>query len=397
MASNYKDVDIVSRHNGLGALSQSTANAFYGINHRGLGNALPVNTDNHGLTFFTRPRMNLSYDNIAMDRKLTPLLTDDDKSLQRAIRVLLDPVGVSDVARVRSNDGRTVREHALRTTTSKLVDPRSPFIAMLSNHLISLTGWPDPGVAYFDSTPGPHREVWSMIDDAVNNYGAFDLTATFRNTAGDPITLLFNTWIRYASLVYQGVLMPYPDSIIENEIDYNTRIYRLVLDPTRQFVQKIAACGAAFPYSSALGSAFDFASDTPYVADRATQISIPFHCNGAEYQDPILIREFNDIVFLFNPDMGTRARKEKMRKLSYKELRFFNYYGYPYIHPRSLELEWWVYNDDYKAIMAQMSTLGPAANYPDQQNTITREGSAALLNTQSGYASALKPSGEGQP
>ena len=355
--ASIKDVDIVSRHSGLGALSQSTANAFYGINHRGLGNPLPVNTDNHGLTFFTRPRMNLSYDNIAMDRKLTPLLTDDDKSLQRAIRVLLDPVGVSDVTAIRTRDGLRSMSHAFRSVTSQLVDARSPFIAMLSNHLISLSGWPDPVVAYFDSTPGPHREVWSMIDDAVNHFGAYDLTATFRNTAGDPITLLFNTWIRYASLVYQGVLMPYPDSVIENEIDYNTRIYRLILDPTRQYVQKIAACGAAFPVSSAMGSAFDFSSDTPFVSDRATQITIPFHCNGAEYQDPILIREFNDIVFLFNPDMATNTRKAKMRQLAYKELKLFNYYGYPYIHPRSLELQWWVYKTDYDAIMAQMAQV----------------------------------------
>ncbi len=377
MASDVKDIDVVSRFSGLGALSQSTANSFIGINHRGLGNPLPANTDSHGLTFFTRPRMNLSYDNLAMDRKLSMLLTEDQSSLPRAIRVLLDPKGEEDVYTV---EGRKV----VRSVTSKLVDTRNPFIPLLTNNLISLTGWPDPVVAYFDSTPGPHREVYSIVDDAIDNYGAYDLTATFRNVAGDPITLLFNVWIRYMSLVYQGRLMPYPDAVLENELDYNTRIYRLVLDPSRQYVQKIAACGAAFPVSSAMGSAFDFSSDSPFVSDRATQISIPFHCNGAEYQDPILIREFNDIVFLFNSDMaavslynddpiarrrneraGVSARAGKMVKLKKEELRYFNYYGYPYIHPRSLELQWWVYRTDYDAIMRQINTLKP-------QETVSR-------------------------
>lgn len=376
MASGTKDVDIVSRHSGLGALSQSSANAFFGINHRGVGNPLPANTDNHGLTFFTRPRMNLSYDNIAMDRKLTPLLTDDDMSLQRAIRVLLDPEGVNDVTK-----------EGVREVRSKLVDHRSPFIAMLSNHLLSLTGWPDPVVAFYDSNPGPHREVWSMIDDAINNYGAFDLTATFRNTAGDPITLLFNTWIRYASLVYQGIMMPYPDSILENEIDYNTRIYRLVLDPTRQYVQKIGACGAAFPYSSAMGSAFDFSSDAPFASDRATQISIPFHCNGAEYQDPILIREFNDLVYLFNPDMASLTRGRLMKQVPYKYLALFNYYGYPYIHPRSLELQWWVYTADYDAIIAQTDAIRSSVPQPgDRPAQVPNPGALAI---EPGYAQAI--------
>lgn len=356
MASGITDVDLVSRYSGHGALSQAAANALMGINHRGVGNPIPNNTDNHGLTFFTRPRMNLSYDNLAMDRKLTPLLTDDKRSYQRAIRCMLDPVGHHDVITGANGGQRTIRE-----VKSDLIDPRSAFLPILSNNLLSLSGWPDPVVQFYDSKPGPHREVWSMVDDAINHYGAFDLQASFRNIAGDPITLLFSAWIRYASLVYQGILMPYPDSVLENEIDYNTRIYRLVLDPSRQYVQKIGACGAAFPVTSSLGRAFDFASDTPFVADSATQISIPFRCNGAEYNDPILIKEFNDVVFMFNSDMG-EARKSKMVQLKKNELNIFNYYGYPYIHPRSFELQWWVYKEDYDQIIAQTKGIASQGN-----------------------------------
>lgn len=352
MTSVKDDIDLVSRHSGYGNLTEAATNAVFGLNHRGVGNPIPYNTDNHGLTFFTRPRLNLSYDNVAMDRRLTPLLTEEKLSYQRAIRTILDPIGAYS-----------------RGVTTPLVDHKSPFIALLTNNLLSLSGWPDPTVGFFNSKEGPAKESWSMIDDVSRNFGTFDLQASFRNIAGDPITLLFNTWLIYATRVYDGLMMPYPDAIIENEIDYMTRIYRLVLDPSRQYVQKIAACGAAFPTSSALGAAFNFSSDTPFNQDNAQQISIPIHCIGCDYQDPILVKEFNDIGCLFNNDLyaalgapSSAMEAGNMRRLAPEELSLFNYYGYPLIHPASHKLSWWVYMDDYKRLSVKPLTPVSSTN-----------------------------------
>ncbi len=358
MASLKDEVDVVSRQSGLGELTAATANALYGINHRGVGNPIPYNTDNHGLTFFTRPRMNLSYDNLSVDRVLTPLLVEkeDPPTLQRAIRVLLDPINAG--GRFGFNSRRLTKER-LNPVTSPLVDHKSAFIALLTNNLLSLNGWPDPVVGFYNAKEGVHKESWSMVDDVVRYYGTFDLQASFRNIAGDPITLLFNTWIRYAANVYEGRMIPYPDSILENEIDYQTRIYRLILDPSRQFVQKIAVANAAFPTSSALGAAFNFASDTPFVQDTAQQISIPLHCVGAEYNDPITIREFNDVVGVFNNDMFDHLRPNKMMRLDKALLNYFNYNGYPRIDPRTQELQWWVSREDYTNAMRLLEAGGP--------------------------------------
>ena len=355
-----EDLNWLSRLSGYGTLSEAATNAMSGINHRGVGNPTPYNTDNHGLTFFTRPRMNMSYDNIAMDRVLTPLLTDRKDSYQRAIRTLLDPDG------------------AFRSTppvVSDLVDHKSPFIALLTNNLLSLNGWPDPGVAYYESKPGVAKEAWAMVDDVARNFSSFDLQASFRNIAGDPITLLFYAWIRYAARVYDGTLMPYPEMIIDNEIDYQTRIYRLVLDPSRQWVQKVAACGASFPYSTSLGAAFNFSSDTPFAQDNAQQISVPFHCTGAEYQDPILFREFNDLVAMFNTDMGDDRRRSVMKELSKDELAYFNYYGYPHIDIRTQRLSWWVDKADYARLLQNIKSATRPAVAPDrnpQTPTVTK-------------------------
>lgn len=342
-------VDLLSRQSGLGSLSEASSDALIGINHRGVGNPIPHNKDNQGLTFFTRPRLNLSYNNLAMDRRLTPLLTEVNLSYQRAIRVLLDPVGATGHAKANANGSVGARSQPV---TSDLVNHNSPFIPLLSNNLISLNGWPDPVVSYYQSKEGIQKETWSMVDDVSRNYGAFDLQASFRNIAGDPITLLFEVWRIYMANVYSGVMLPYPDSIIENEIDYQTRIYRLILDPTRQYVQKIGVANACFPLSSALGAAFNFSADSPYNQETASQISIPFHCIGAEYGDPILIREFNDLVCFFNPNMFDDVRESVYKLLAKDELLLFNYFGYPRIDPLTNRLEWWVPMAEYTALKA---------------------------------------------
>lgn len=364
-----RDIDLVSRTTGLGTLSESAANALYGINHRGVGNPVPYNTDNHGLTFFTRPRLNLSYDNVSMDRVLAPLLTRDPNTYQRAIRLLLDPIiagsdfvrsarATSDSRRLESGENDSSR---LLPLSSPLVDTKNPFIAMLTNNLMSLNGWPDVNVATFTSKEGPMKETWSMVDDVSIYYGSFDLQASFRNIAGDPITLLFNTWVRYMSNVYTGLMLPYPDAMIENEIDYQTRIYRVTLDPSRQYVQKIAACGAAFPTAVPLGAAFNFSEDQPFVSDNAQQLSIPFRASGAIYNDPILIKEFNELVIFYNQAMRVENRATQMKRLSQEELISFNYSGYPRIDPFTNRLEWYVPIQDYVAFTRQRFTTGAAA------------------------------------
>lgn len=323
-------IDIVSRQSGLGSLSSAITNTFYGINHRGLGNPVPQNTDQHGLTFFTRPRLNLSYDNIAGVRKMTPLLTSNQMTIQRAIRVLLDPVGAS------------------RGITCPFIDNNSAFIPMLTNHLLSCSGWPDQTLDTYTSTPGVTQEAWSMVDGVADFRGVFSLSASFRNMQGDPITSLFYYWEQYMARVYAGTMLPYPEMIVEHEIDYQTRIYRIVLDPTRQKVQKIAACGAAFPISNSLGAAFNFAAEQPFVTENA-QLSIQFQAIGVDYLDPRTIQEFNDVVVLFNPKMRDGQRDRSYTRLEAHERNYFNYSGYPRIDPISFDLEWWIDTGDYKA------------------------------------------------
>lgn len=335
-------IDYVSRESGLGSLSESMVNTLVGINHRGVGNPVPYNQDNQGLTFFTRPRLNLSYNNLSADRRLSILgagLGTSRGHYPAAIRQWLDPELAKALA---GSDAR-----------SQLIDPAFAFIPLLTNNLVSLSGWPDPVAEYYNSDEGVAKETWGMIDGVDTIYSSYDLNATFRNIAGDPISLLFYVWIIYASMVYQGRMLPYPDSEMLREIDYQTRIYRLILDPTRTYVQKIAACGACFPTSPALGQAFDFSADSPFEQGRASQISVPFRCYGAMYQDPILMREFNDVVEIFNPAMNVLYRNQYMVQVPREQLHRYNYAGYPRIDMNTNELQWWDFKEIYQRRMQE--------------------------------------------
>lgn len=326
----------ITRSTGYNSTKSLISSTYYGLNHRGLGLSAPINQDQYGLTFFTKPRLNLGDRNLVLDRTFTPMLSTASESVARAVRAMLDPVGAKF-------NGRG----------SGLVDNNQAFIPLLSNTLMSLSGWPDPYVDVYTSRSGLYKEQWAMVDGFSKIYEALDLSANFKNIVDDPISYLFYIWTQYAALVHEGVMDPYPEMIIEHEIDYQTRIYRLVLDQTRRFVTKIAACGAGFPTSNSLGSAFDFNAEKPY-SDQNDQISVTFKCLGAIYLDPILVQEFNEVVQIFNPNMrtgGNRRSQHYMLIPPHLEHLFANQ-GYPQINPDTMAMEWWVDKAHFNLVLS---------------------------------------------
>ncbi len=342
-------LDNVFKTTPIGSVDSAIGNAFYGINHRQLHSSIPVNKDTYGLTFFTRPQLNFSTPNLRGDRRYISLLTKNAESIQRIIRCYLDP---------------RLNYDSSPSLPCQYVDHQSAFIPILTNHLLTISGWPDVTVDSYLSKPGAYREVFSHVDAVSDIYSAYDITATFRNMIGDPITKMFLYWVHYQSLVYQGILVPYPDFLIRNEIDYNTRIYRLVLDSNKRFVQKIGCCGAAYPSSVPIGASFNLTETDKFLNMSNQEIVITFKAIGAQYQDDILIFEFNKIVGIFNPSMATKESLSIMKKVPISLLNLFNNRGYPRIDPNTYELEWYVSQEDYAAVSQQYEDHARALSIP---------------------------------
>ena len=348
-------LDDLTQDTAVGPTGTAIANNLYGINHRQTPSAVPLNRDQYGFAFFTRPQLNLQTQNIRNLRWFLPLLTTDTVSYQCAIRNLLDP---------RISEGWGGNDALI----SEFVDREQVFIPMLTNNIVSMSGWRDMLLPTFSAKEGLYREGWSIPDGNVVDYTIYDLSCSFRNTIGDPITQLFFYWLIYMAAVFEGVLMPYPDFLLMNEMDFNTRIYRLVLDKTKTRVQRIAATGAAFPVSVPIGGLFNFNVDKPY-NDVNAEINIQFRCMGAIYNDDILIHEFNKAVGIFNPALrnvtwnfdATRKRNkiisEDMVLIDYDLLQLFNCRGYPYIDPATYELQWYVQRSIFNAKLSAQNNF----------------------------------------
>lgn len=316
-------------------IESTTGDQFFGFNHRNEGLIIEPNRDRYPMVFFTRPCLNMMSENLRKERLFSPLLSNNPTSYQSIIRATLDP-----------EQQRGLRKTISAPIRTPFVDMHNPFIPFLSNNLISMSGWPDIDVQVYNSHNGIYNDTFSYVDNVAKNYTAFEITANFRNLSGDPITAMFAYWVHYEAAVFLSQLVPYPDMIINNEIDYNTRIYSIILDPDKQYVQSIAATGASFPISVPMGNKFNYEMDRPY-NDSNAQIPIRFHCNGTIYNDPILIKAFNDLQSDYHPNMGDATRKINMVMLNRGELPVFNLRGYPRIDPDTYAMEWWVSKQTY--------------------------------------------------
>lgn len=352
----------------IGSVERAIGNNLYGINHRQVHTVVPMNKDTYGLTFFVRPQLNMQGDNLRNVRILYPLLTQSENSIQRFARCTLDPR-----IPVGAGGGGAI--------TCPFVDPKQAFIPILTNNLSSVSGWPDVTAPTFTSHEGLYQEAYSQVDGITRNYSAYTIDATFRNTRGDPILYLFYIWLHYQSLVFEGLLVPYPDYIFDNRIDYMTRIYRLVLDPTKRFVRKIAATGVCFPTNVPIGQFFDYSNQQPF-NDQSKDITIRFQCLGAQYLDDILIYEFNKTVQIFNPSMAPKSLNGAMIRINASLLNFFNNRGYPRINPDNYELEWYVEKGYYAKRVKAIAAVG---NTKEVEQLI--KNSAGIVNNSAPTAS----------
>lgn len=269
----------------VGSIQRALGNNLYGINFRQTGNAVPKSKDSQGFVFLTRPQLNLTANNITNYRSFYSLLTSNELSYQRFTRMMLDPrLGY---------DGKM---------KCPFVDNENPFFSVLTNNALSLSGWPDLTAPTYTSESGLYGEEVSFVDGVTNHFESFDLDISFKNIKGNPLIYMFYVWIKYQTLVFEGILNPYIDMITENEIDYNTRIYRVILDQQKRYVTYIASTGASFPVNVPTGNLFDFNTETPYINSNK-EINIRFRCMGFIAFEDLLKLQFNQTVAIFNPGM----------------------------------------------------------------------------------------------
>lgn len=327
MTEQYQVIDNIARAVGAGAEYSRFAEVFYGLNRLPNLPGAPAHREMQGLVLFTRPHLNLSYDNIASVRTLSHLLTQDPTTYQFAVRMLLDHL-----------------TQKLSPVKTPLVDENFPYLTLLSNNCITMSPPPDIGVNVYSSPEGMMKEVWIMNDSIAEHNGRYDLTCTFNNMKGNALIMLFHAWLLYIGHIRVGPMRPHQIQVEMDEMDYFTRIERIKLDVSGRYVEQWFHTGAAMPTNISIGSGFAFNRMEPMEMENK-EFSVQFACVGAVYNDPIQLFEFNIRIQRWNPRMSPDVRNNYYIKVPFAYRAATNYYGYPWINLATMELEWWIEKD----------------------------------------------------
>lgn len=355
-------VDMASRAGNLGSAEAKVFDIFRGLDTSGRGQIVSMPTDQNGLVFFGRPMCNLSYNNIQNDRVLVALSNEDRTSYAKAIRAYLDPRSNRGLQRADAlgrvmggtlggADDSTIYD----AVDSALVDPLNCFIPLLTNTLTSISGFPELVGDLYASPEGMRRESMTFLDGTPKIYGNTSLTANFQNINANPVGMLFFYLLYYGLAIHDGdSVRMWPDNVIEKNIDYSMRVFKLVLDSRRQQITGIAST-IVIATNSNIGDFFNHNRESVTKTENR-DISIQFQTQvGMHYQDVILLSEFNDMVALYNPNMRpveltnpeTRVKGQFLTgdaqyfRVPPDLLPYMNYQVYPRINLATNVLEWY--------------------------------------------------------
>lgn len=268
-------------------------------------------TEHHGFTFFTRPKLNLSTPSIRSDRILSLLDTLDTQTVAFTIRALLDT--------------KLKELYGISADSSPFFNAASPFIPILSNRLFALNGWPDPTLDVETTEGGFFSESITYPkghDQLSRNY---DISASFVDVQGSVVHNIILMWLRWIHLATRGLVTAYVEDIEQRRMCFTSSIYRFVMDPSSRFITKWAKATGCFPHSVPSGAYFNYDATASHV-DVAMNLSVPFTVAGKiEYMDPIILKEFNMLAERYSSNIKNLDNAKESERLLY------NFQCLPYI------------------------------------------------------------------
>ena len=310
-------VEMAYETSGAGGVETQLAQVF-ARHDRFNRSLLPKNTVLSGYTFFTRPRLNLQDYNICADRKFAALMSRNTLSVPFAIRCLLDT--------------RYASESAL-AAQCPLFDKNNPFNTPLCNAIKDISGFIDPTLVSETTDGGFFSEDQTCIIGGDRMSRTYDIQCRFRDFPGSPILAMIDYWSQFMANIMDGSMMQYSDAIDFNRMDYTVSIYRFLMDRTNRYIVRWAKCTGCYPVSPPSGVAFNMNEGEPIVA-AASDINVPFKANRIEYDDPVILKEFNMLVRRYNPndagDGGTTLNNGGITAFAHNVAQN-NFAGIPYI------------------------------------------------------------------
>lgn len=296
-SSQYVTETILSRHDRFGS------------------SPVQINSEMVGLTFFTKPRLNMTTTSLRQDPQLALMDTLDPLSLMFALRCNLD------TEFMRNGVGKDIAD------SSPWVNPHTPFNIPLSNTIVGMSGWPDFNLEYETTEPGYFSEDMTLARGSDRGRRTYDISCTFRDIQGGYIMAYFYYWIHMMALQMEGITVAYPEDREANRLNYTVSIYRFILDPHMKTITKWAKGTGCYPVSLPIGDVFNFSPGDSFI-HTSQQFTIPFKVNNVAYMDPRHLAAFNTLVERYNDkNIGTISGDNVKVPVSAGT----NFIGVPYI------------------------------------------------------------------
>jgi len=245
--------------------------------------AVQINAEMVGLTFFTKPRLNMSTQSIRQDPTLAMLDTLDPLSWMFSLRCNLDTqfAARKDIASIASS--------------CPWFNDTTPFNVPMSNLLVGVSGWPDFNVEYETTQSGYYSEDMTLVRGSDWGRRTYDLSCTFRDIQGGYLMAYFYYWLIAMTLQMDGTIVAYGEDRDANRLNYTISIYRFVMDPSMRTITKWAKATGCFPVSIPIGDVFNFGPGDSFI-HTSQQFTIPFKANNIRYMDPRHLAAFNTLV-----------------------------------------------------------------------------------------------------
>lgn len=320
---------------------------------------MPLNHELSGMTFITRPNLNLSSSNIRMDAVLSTLDTLVPRSIPFMMRALLDTTlsstHVSNAPGIKA-DSRERSEFLTKVDQCPIFNPRSPFLTPLCNCLTDISGYSDLIVETETTAGGFYSEdmTYAKGSDLLNK--STELTLGFRDIQGGIVMALLYIWDLYIALQCKGEVMAYADDIYAQRLNYTVSIYRFTFDATREIITGWSKATGCYPKAVPIGARFNINQGEVY-SSSAAKFTVPFVVNKIEYMNPEILKDFNTLVSRYWPgitkNVVTAANSVEDNML-----------GLPYVvtTERGLELKFYYDASDKQVQIDALSEL--ASNIP---------------------------------
>lgn len=262
--------------------------------------------EHSGHTFFTRPRLNLTTTSLRQDRIMSLLDTLQQNTVNFAIRFLLD----TDLRKMYPGLSGF-------SGPMSMVNPENPFLPILSNHLHSISGWPDFVIETENTDGGFYGETITYPKGHDQLSRGYELQATFNDAQGNVVAMLLMMWTRYIYLITMNRMVSYRKDITNRRMSFTSSIYRFIMDPSNTYITKWAKATGAFPKTLPIGNFFNYDKATGDL-EAIRNITTAFTVAGKiDYMDPIVLLEFNMLAEKFAPSIKNYAIATKEQRLKY--------------------------------------------------------------------------------